>query len=262
MHLKDDHMRNSQLKPAYNVQLAVESEYIIGIDISSERNDVNTLIPFLNQIRHNYGRNFENLIADAGYESEENYRYMEEQKITSYIKPSNYEYSKTKKFQKDMEFRLAMRYLPEEDAYICKAGRRLSYFKDRTRISATGYRSEIKVYACDNCEGCPHLGSCYKGKYQKKIEVAEKFDQYRAQSRANITSETGVVLRVNRSIQAEGVFGITKQDYRFTRFLLRGQSNVRTEYLLLAFGFNLNKLHNRIQNGRLGRSLFPVNSAA
>ena len=88
------------------------------------------------------------------------------------------------------------------------------------------------------------------------MEVSEKFDTFRKESRKNITSETGKLLRVNRSIQAEGVFGITKQDYRFTRFLTRGTENVTTEYILLAFGFNINKLHNRIQDGRLGQSLF------
>ena len=262
MHLKDDHMRNSQLKPAYNIQLAVESEYIVGVEISSQRTDVNTLIPFLNRLRRNYGRHFENLIADAGYESEENYRYLEEQNITTYIKPSNYEYSKTRKFQRDMEFRHAMNYLPTEDAYLCKGGRKLRYQYNKTRTSATGYRSQSKVYACDSCEGCPHLGTCYKGKYQKKMEVAERFDRYREQSRANILSGIGITLRVNRSIQAEGVFGVTKHNYGFTRFLLRGEPHVRTEYYLLALGFNLNKLHNRIQSGRLGQSLFPVQSVA
>lgn len=100
MHMKEDYMRNGQLKPGYNVQVAVESEYIVGIDISAERSDVRTLIPFLDKIESNYGRKFANLVADAGYESEENYDYLKRKDINSYIKPSNYEYSKTKKFQK------------------------------------------------------------------------------------------------------------------------------------------------------------------
>ena len=39
MHMKDDHMQNGQLKPGYNIQIGVEGEYIVGIDISSERSD-------------------------------------------------------------------------------------------------------------------------------------------------------------------------------------------------------------------------------
>lgn len=84
-------MRNGQLKPGYNIQVAVESEYIVGLDVSPERSDVKTLIPFLEKLESNYGRRFDNLIADAGYESEENYNYLKKKKITSYIKPSNYE---------------------------------------------------------------------------------------------------------------------------------------------------------------------------
>ena len=256
MHMKEDHMRNGQLKPGYNVQVAVESEYIVGVDISAERNDVNTLIPFLKRLKSNYGRNFDNIIADAGYESEENYQYLKNEQITSYIKPSNYEYSKTRKFQREMEFRLSMEYDKDTDSYTCKNGKKLTYKYDRKKVSASGYESYSKVYECESCADCPYTGRCYKGKYSKRMEVSEKFDTFRKESRKNITSETGKLLRVNRSIQAEGVFGITKRDYRFTRFLTRGTENVTTEYILLAFGFNINKLHNRIQDGRLGQSLF------
>jgi len=91
--------------------------------------------------------------------------------------------------------------------------------------------------------------------------VNENFDKYRKRSLANVTSQYGTVLRVNRSIQAEGVFGVLKENMQFTRFLTRGETNVRTEMLLLALGFNINKLHNRIQNGRLGQHLFPLKEA-
>ena len=262
MHMKEDHMRNGQLKPGYNVQVAVESEYIVGVDISAERNDVNTLIPFLRRLKLNYGRNFDNLIADAGYESEENYRYLKDEKITPYIKPSNYEYSKTRKFQREMKFRLAMEYDPEKDSYTCKNGKELKYKYDKRKVSASGYESYSKIYECESCTNCPYSGKCYKGKYNKQIQVSEKFDLLREESRKNITSKEGIVLRVNRSIQAEGVFGITKQDFGFTRFLTRGIENVTTEYMLLAFGFNINKLHNRIQKKRIGQSLFEPDKVA
>ena len=262
MHMKEDYMRNGQLKPGYNIQVAVESEYIVGVDVSAERSDMRTLIPFMDKIRTNYGRNFNNLIADAGYESEENYDYLKRNNITSYIKPSNYEYSKTKKFQRDMEFRLAMEYDSDSDTYTCKGGRKLRYSEDKSKKSATGYISTAKVYRCESCEGCPYYGKCYKGKYTKSIQVCEAFDAFREESKQNITSPKGIKLRVNRSIQAEGVFGITKQDYSFKRFLTRGKNNVRTEYLLLAIAFDLNKLHYRIQGQRIGQHLFDISESA
>ena len=103
MCMKEDYMRNGQLKPGYNVQVGVEHEYIVGVQLFSDRNDVNTLIPLMNQLEYNYGRKFINLIADAGYESEASYEYLTNKDITAYIKPLNYEYSKTKKYQRDME---------------------------------------------------------------------------------------------------------------------------------------------------------------
>ncbi len=86
MRLKDDHMRNAQLKPAYNVQISVEAEYITGVGVFQDRNDTTTLIPLLESMEENLGRRYENIIADAGYESEENYSYLESKGLTSYIK--------------------------------------------------------------------------------------------------------------------------------------------------------------------------------
>ena len=66
-------MRNGQLKPGYNVQIGVESEYIVGIDISSERSDQLILIPFLDKLEREISDKYNSITADAGYESEENY---------------------------------------------------------------------------------------------------------------------------------------------------------------------------------------------
>lgn len=257
MHMKEDHMRNGQLKAGYNVQVATESEYILGIHVSADRSDLYTLIPFLSRLEQQYGSgSIKRVCADAGYESEENYDFLKTHDIQAFIKPSNYEYSKTRKFQKDMEFRLSMNYDPEEDSYTCKNGRKLKYAYTSRRTMHSGYVSEKKIYTCESCEGCPFLGKCYRGKYSKKLIVSPAFDSYREESRKNITSEDGILLRINRSIQAEGVFAITKQDMGFTRFLTRGKSMVTTEYLLLAFGFNINKLHSRMRNGRYQTALF------
>ena len=256
MHMKEDYMRNGQLKPGYNVQVATESEYILGIHVSADRNDMYTLIPFLSKLEHQYGTSaIKRVCADAGYESEENYDFLKRHGMQAFIKPSNYEYSKTRKFQKAMEFRLSMDYDSEGDFYTCRNGRKLKYAYTRRKKSSSGYVSESRIYTCESCEGCPFLGKCYRGKYSKQLQVSPTFDSYRQESRKNITSEEGILLRLNRSIQAEGVFGITKQDMGFTRFLTRGKSMVTTEYLLLAFGFNINKLHSRMRNGRYQTAL-------
>ncbi len=69
MHMKDDNMRNSQLKPGYNVQIGVESEYVVGVGIFQDRADIAALIPFLKNMESKLRHRFENIIADSGYES-------------------------------------------------------------------------------------------------------------------------------------------------------------------------------------------------
>ena len=93
-------MRNAQLKSAYNMQIAVNSEYIVGLDVSSERSDQLTLIPMLNTLDKKLQGKFESVTADAGYESEENYTHLKKQNQTAYIKPQNYEQSKKKSAKK------------------------------------------------------------------------------------------------------------------------------------------------------------------
>ena len=256
MHLKEDHMRNSRLKPAYNLQIWVEGEYIVGGDISNERWDQLTLIPFLEKLDEKLPKNFENIVADAGYKSEENYVYIEEHGQTSYIKPQFYEKQKTKKFKSDISKRENMEYDSENDEYICALDRLLKKIGLIKRTSKSGYISQVTKYECENCEGCPVENKCTKAKGNKQIQVSKKFVEKRKVSFENITTLEGIILRMNRSIQAEGTFGVIKEDHGFRRFLLRGSVNVKIEFLLKALAYNIAKLHNKIIGNRLGCSLF------
>ncbi|MPM51869.1 IS1182 family transposase ISClbu1 [bioreactor metagenome] len=261
MHMKEDHMRNAQLKPGYNVQLAVEGEYITGLDISSERSDQLTLIPLLERMEAHTGHRYGDVTADAGYESEENYTYFENKQQTCYIKPQNYERSKTKKFKSNMSLRENMAYDAEKDEYTCQNGKKLKEVYTGKRVSKSGFESEITYYECENCEGCPHKKNCTRAKGNRKMQLSKTFLRQREQSLHNITSEKGILLRMNRSIQSEGAFGVIKQDYGFRQFLLRGNKKVRTEMLIMAFGYNVNKLHHKIQQNRTGSQLFEKMTA-
>ena len=259
MHMKEDHMRNAQLKPGYNVQFGVEGEYITGADVSSERSDQLTLIPLLEKMK-GYGSDYTDVTADAGYESEENYSWFEAAGKECYIKPQNYERSKTRKFKSNMALRENMPYDAEADEYTCQAGQKLRAKNESERKSASGYVSRVTYYECDNCSGCPYKKSCTKAKGNRKMQVSKRFVQQRAESLKRITSEKGTLLRMNRSIQSEGAFGVIKQDYGFRQFLLRGHKKVMTEILLVAMANNVNKLHAKIQQNRTGSQLFKKTS--
>ena len=232
--------------------------YVVGIDINSERNDQMTLIPFLDKLQTNYPHRFRNIVADAGYESEENYVYLSSQNYTSYIKPKNYEQGKSRKYQNDPYRFENMAYDEESDTYTCSQGRSLLPVFNKHSKSKSGYVATVQVYECTSCEGCPVKSRCTKAAGNRQLQIAKTFLSHRQASLDNITTPLGILLRMNRSIQVEGAFGVLKEDYGFRRFLLRGQKNVRTEYLLLCMGYNLNKLHNKIQNERCRSLLHKV----
>lgn len=256
MHMKEDHMRNAQLKPGYNVQLGVEGEYITGLSVSSERNDKQTLIPLLESMKLHAGREYVDITADAGYESEENYTYFEARPTECYIKPQNYERSKTKKYKSNMALRENMAYDPVLDEYTCQQGRKLRVQYEGIRRSKSGFESVVTYYECEDCSGCPSKKQCTRSKGNRKLQVSKKFIEQRAQSLERITSAKGVLLRMNRSIQSEGAFGVIKQNYAFRQFLLRGRRKILAELFLLGMAYNVNKMHAKIQQNRTGTQLF------
>jgi hypothetical protein len=208
------------------------------------------------------GRSYRKIVADAGYESGEHYAYLEEHQREAYIKPANYERMKGGKFKKDISKRENMGYDETRDEYTCTNGKKLRAVRTETRVGKSGYESEATVYTCGNCGGRPAREGCRASKKNRETGVSKKPAAFREASRANITSEEGIVLRVNRSIQVEGAFGVAKEDGRFRRFRTRGKAGVRGELFLICFGYNVNKLHHKIQQGRCGTSLHPLKEKA
>ena len=266
MRMKEDAMLNGQLKPAYNLQLGVDSGYISWLTLSPKPTDTSTLIPFLTGMETALKHRYPVVVADAGYESEENYSYLEDRGISAMIKPANYEISKTRKYKQDISRRENMPYNPDGDYYTCKNGCRLYAHGIHHQRTASGYVRKQTVYRCYECAGCPHRAECLKGKNWKipeeerfkKLTVSRKFERQRKECLDRITSEEGIQLRVNRSIQAEGAFALWKEDGAFRQFLCRGQANVYAESVLMAIAQNLDNLHRRIQNRKLGLHLYEV----
>ena len=269
MRMKEDAMGNGQLKPAYNLQHGVDSEYITWLTIGPQPTDTTTLIPFLKDAEEHLKFKYKNVTTDAGYESEENYVFLEENGQLSYIKPANYEISKTRRYKNDIGKIENMEYDAESDVCICRNAKRLTADHVRHSKSKTGYVSEKTIYKCEDCSGCPYKAECIKGnncktpleERTKTVHVSKTFLKYRQEGLERILTDEGIVLRMNRSIQAEGSFGDLKQDMQFRRYISKGTSNVLAESILLAMAKNINKLHNKIQKGRTGTHLFPVKSA-
>ena len=212
---------------------------------------------------------YKNITADAGYESEENYLFLEANNQIAFIKPANYEISKTRKYKNDIGKIENMEYDKISDFYTCKNNRKLTVSHIRHNKTKTGYMSEKTIYTCENCSDCPYKSDCIKdnncktplGERTKVLQVAKTFIKHRKEDLERIISDERVLYRMNRSIQAEGSFGDIKQDMQFRRYLSKGSANVLADSTLLASARNINKLHNKIQNGKTGTHLFPLKSA-
>ena len=256
-------MRNGQLKPAYNVQIAVNSEYITGIDVFSNRTDFGTLVPFLKQLQNHHKDRYKEITTDAGYESLENYLFLEENGQLSFIKPANYETQKTKKFRQKLGRIENMSYDSEEDCFTCAEGRKLPLRRETTEL-VDGHFVTTAHYRCEDCRNCTRRNACCQAKdpgQPKEVTLKKTFWEKRAQSQANITTERGIYLRMCRSIQVEGAFALLKTDFGFRRFLTRGKQNVRTELFFLAMAFNLKKLWMKRENNRLKTHLSEIRAA-
>ena len=249
MRMKEDHMLNGQLKPAYNVQIAVENYFIVHGYVSNDRTDYNTLIPVLEKHKKAFGEVLEEVTADSGYCSEKNLLYLEENKIDSYIKLQDHEKRKTRAYSKDIGkyYNMKTTVFEDEQVYICHDGRELRHINTEKK-KQNGYTQTYEVYGCSDCSGCEHKPKClYKYNPDKDVDknkvmkINEVWEELREKSHANIQSEKGILKLQTRSIQTEGHFGDIKENEDFRSFNYRSSNKVYKEFMLFAIGRNMNK---------------------
>lgn len=101
-------------------------------------------------------------------------------------------------------------------------------------------------------------GAVHHPAFCKEVKVCREFAQFRDQALRQLSTPRGTLLRMNRSIQVEGAFGVLKSNRRFKRFLMRGKTNISLELFLLCLAFDLKKYWAKLQQGRLKSHLFPL----
>ena len=258
MRMKEDHMLNGQLKPAYNVQITVENYFIVHGYVSNDRTDYNTLVTVLEKHQKAFGSILEEVTADSGYCSEKNLLYLKEKGIESYIKLQDHEKRKTRAYAEDISkyYNMKVEVFEDEQFYICHDGRELRHIRTETK-EQDGYTQTFEVYGCADCSGCEHKARClYKYNAEKDVEknkvmkINEQWEELREKSHANIQSERGILKRQTRSIQTEGHFGDIKENENFRRFNYRSADKVYKEFMLYAIGRNINKYY-RFLNEKL-----------
>lgn len=256
MRMKDDHMMNGQLKPAYNVQIAVENYFIVHAYVSNDRTDYNTLIPVVQKHIHAFGEVLKEATADSGYCSEKNLLFLKEHTIESYIKLQDHEQRKTRAYKENIGkyYNMTTQTFEDEHFYVCHDGRELRHIRTEEK-EMDGYTQTLEVYGCADCSGCEHKAQClYKYNPEKDadknkvMKINERWEALKEKSHANIQSEKGILNRQIRSIQTEGHFGDIKENDDFRRFNHRTADKVYKKFMLYAIGRNINKYHRFLCN--------------
>lgn len=242
MRMKEDAMLNGQLKPGYNVQISTENQFITNFGIFQRPADTLTMISYLESFKSRYGIQSQEIVADSGYGSEENYEYMFANGMTPYVKYNMFHVEQRRSYRNN-PFRVSnLYYNPDSNFYVCPMGQKMKFIRQEKRYTASGYQQTVSIYRATRCEGCPLRGQCHKSKRNRQIEVNHTLDDYKARARELLTSEQGLKHRSNRPIEPEAVFGQIKECGKFRRLRLKGVTGAKIDFGLKAIAHNLRKL--------------------
>ncbi len=249
MRMKEDHMLNGQLKPAYNVQISTNDQIVVDYSIHQKPTDTTTLPSHISDMLDLYKNKPDNIIADAGYGSEENYQFLNDRGINAYVKYNMFDKERKKSWNRKPLSTETLYYNKQKDCYYCPMGQPMHFLGTKNRKTANNYTQNVRLYQAVNCQGCPLMGACHKGQGQRVIEINEQLNEFRKQAETLLTSERGIAFRKKRCFDVEPVFGNMKQNKHFTRFLLRGLKKVSVEMGLVCLAHNLKKAYKYGFNG-------------
>jgi transposase len=242
MMMKEDHMKNGQLKPGYNVQISTSNQCIVNYTVHPNPTDTRTLESHIIQHEKSYGISPKSITADAGYGSEENYNILEQKEIRSFVKYNMFDKQQHQVARDKTPFSSdKLYYQKESDSYICPIGQQMKFIGEVKRKNSTGFEQTIKRYQAKNCKSCPLNGTCHKSQGNRTIEINENLNRQRLKAFQLLNSEEGIEKRKKRCYDVEPVFGNIKNNHKFKRFMLRGKDKVEIEWGLLAIAQNIRK---------------------
>jgi transposase len=241
MRMKEDHMKNGQLKPAYNVQLSSQNQYIVNYSLHQNPGDTTTLYKHLESFHTLYKRYPQVLVADAGYGSEENYQLLVNRKITGYVKHNQFDREQHDKVT-DWFKSEKLEYDKKQDVLYCPIGDAMRVVGQRIRKTANGFKQVITKYQASNCKRCPLRVACHEQTGNRLVEINHRLRSLKQQANARLKSDAGIGYRKKRPADIEPVFANIKHNKNFKRFMLRGLNKVEIETGLLSIAHNLAKM--------------------
>lgn len=242
MRMKEDHMQNGQLKPSYNVQASTNNQFVVNYTIHQNTTDTNTLIAHLEDYKESYNTIPVIATADAGYGSEENYAYLEQNNIAAYVKYGEFDREQNETIQSKKPFIANKLFYNEaQDCYVCPIGQKMFNIGTHTQTTSTGFKQTITNYQAQNCNTCPLNGVCHKSKGNRIISINHNLNKHKQTAKENLQSAHGIEHRKKRCYDTEPLWGNIKHNHHFKRFMLRGTKKVTVEVGLLSLSQNLRK---------------------
>ena len=252
MRMKEDAMNNGQTKPGYNLQISAENQFITDFAFFSNPTDTLTMIPFFQSFESRYNKLPSVAVADAGYGSEENYKFMEENGIEAYVKYNRFHLEQRPHYTPDPFGQESLFYNKDLDYYVCPMGQHMNRIGTSRKKTDSGFVTQSARYKAQNCKGCPLRCLCYKGSADARvIEVNHNLNKYKKQAREKLNSEEGIKHRGRRCIEPEAVFGQIKFNKSYRRFRHFGKDKVTMDFAFFAIAFNLQKMCSKMNNGNL-----------
>jgi transposase len=246
-------MKDETIKPGYNLMIGTENQVVLNYSVHAKAGDTDCFIEHMEKIEEIDSKYCENIIGDAGFGSEENYRYIEEKGLNNYLKYNTFFQESKKRFTLDLTKKENFIYDNLKDEYICGNERRLIFTKEIEKKTRRGYTQKLLIYECEDCTCCPI--KCTKSE-NRTIQINKRLEGYKWKARLNLNSEKGKVLRSLRSVDVESVFGDIKRNAGFTRFNLRGIYKVSIDIGLVLSAHNIRKAFKKMisENDRLLKS--------
>ncbi|MBK4779834.1 IS1182 family transposase [Streptococcus lactarius] len=231
MRMKEDHMKNGQLKAGYNLQIATENQFVLHYDIFSNPTDTKTLLPLL----ETYPHDVKTVVADAGYGSEENLLRLDENEVDHLIKYAMFDKEQKKKYKQSARNLANWYYDDKEDSYTHPDGWCYRFHHVKHQKTQTDFQQEIKVYYADEPELAP----------QKGLYINERYQHLKAKECQALLSPEGRQIFAQRKIDVEPVFGQIKACLGYKRCNLRGKRQVTIDMGLVLMANNLLKYNKR-----------------
>ena len=242
MRMKEDHMKNGQLKPAYNVQASTNNRFVANYTTHPDTTDTNALISHIEDYRQCYDAAPTTATADAGYGSEGDYAYLEQNNIAAYVKYGQFDRGQNETIQNKEPFTAdKLFYNEKEDYHVCPMGQKMLNTGTHTQETSTGFKQAITNYQARNCSTCPLNGVCHESKGNRVISINHPLNKHKEKAKKNLQSDEGTAHRKKRCHDTEPVWGNIKHNHHFKRFMLRGTKKAAVEVGLLSLSQDLRK---------------------